>query len=185
MNKEKTQLRSTALRRGNKAGTGLLLSLLSLSLAAAPLAAYAGPDATASAVMQDGHVMVKGRIVDANGEAIIGANVVEEGTANGTITDFDGYFSLKVAQGARLVISYVGYTSQTVDAKPDMKITLREDSELLGEVVVTAHTESGWCRADPRQRCQLYQRFARQDSRTGHYSQRYRCGRLVENHIAR
>ena len=78
------------------------------------------------------------RIVDANGEAIIGANVVEEGTANGTITDFDGYFSLKVAQGARLVISYVGYTSQTVDAKPDMKITLREDSELLGEVVVTA-----------------------------------------------
>lgn len=138
MNKEKMQLRSTALRRGNKAGTGLLLSLLSLSLAAAPLAAYAGPDATASAVMQDGHVMVKGRIVDANGEAIIGANVVEEGTANGTITDFDGYFSLKVAQGARLVISYVGYTSQTVDAKPDMKITLREDSELLGEVVVTA-----------------------------------------------
>lgn len=138
MNKEKMQVRSYALRRGNKAGTGLLLSLLSLSLAAAPLAAYAGPDATASAVMQDGHVMVKGRIVDANGEAIIGANVVEEGTANGTITDFDGYFSLKVAQGARLVISYVGYTSQTVDAKPDMKITLREDSELLGEVVVTA-----------------------------------------------
>ena len=121
MNKEKMQVRSYALRRGNKAGTGLLLSLLSLSLAAAPLAAYAGPDATASAVMQDGHVMVKGRIVDANGEAIIGANVVEEGTANGTITDFDGYFSLNVAQGARLVISYVGYTSQTVDAKPDMK----------------------------------------------------------------
>ena len=132
------QVRSYALRRGNKVGTGLLLSLLSLSLAAAPLAVHAGPDATASAVMQDGHAMVKGRIVDANGEAIIGANVVEEGTTNGTITDFDGYFSLNVAQGARLVISYVGYTSQTVDAKPDMKITLREDSELLGEVVVTA-----------------------------------------------
>lgn len=74
------------------------------------------------------------------GEPIIGASVVEDGTTNGTITDFDGNFQLTVAQGAKLNISYVGFKSQSVVAAADLKIVLEEDNEVLEEVVVTGYT---------------------------------------------
>ena len=74
------------------------------------------------------------------GEPIIGASVLEKGTTNGTITDFDGNFMLEVAEGATLEISYVGYATQTITAGVNMNVLLAEDSELLEEVVVTGYT---------------------------------------------
>ena len=79
-------------------------------------------------------------IEKSTGEPIIGASVLEKGTTNGTITDFDGNFMLEVAEGATLEISYVGYATQTITAGVNMNVQLAEDSELLEEVVVTGYT---------------------------------------------
>ncbi len=83
---------------------------------------------------------ISGTVVDATGESVIGATVKEKGTSNGTITDFDGNFTIKVNEGAILVISYIGYQTQEVPAQQGMKVTLKDDSELLKEVVVTGYT---------------------------------------------
>ena len=85
-------------------------------------------------------VHVTGVIIDAaNGETIIGANVVEVGTTNGTITDFDGNFEIDVQSGAQLEFSYMGYKTQILPASANMKIKLGEDSEQLDEVVVVGY----------------------------------------------
>ena len=83
---------------------------------------------------------ISGTVVDATGESVIGATVMVKGTTSGTITDFDGNFTLKVNEGAILVISYIGYQTQEVPAQQGMKVTLKDDSELLKEVVVTGYT---------------------------------------------
>ena len=84
-------------------------------------------------------ITVKGHVKDAMGE-VIGASVVEKGnTSNGTITDLDGNFNLKVAKGAILQISFIGYKTQEVGAAPSIVITLQEDTELLDEVVVIGY----------------------------------------------
>ena len=76
-----------------------------------------------------------------DGEPIIGASVmVDGGSKVGTVTDTDGHFSLSVPAGKKLVISYIGMKSQTVVAKPNMKVTLQSDDRTLGEVVVTGLT---------------------------------------------
>lgn len=84
---------------------------------------------------------VKGTVVDANGEAVIGANVMVKGTTVGTITDIDGNFSLEVAPNAVLEISFIGYTTTQVPVgnSSSLNITLKEDSELLDEVVVVGY----------------------------------------------
>ena len=82
---------------------------------------------------------VKGRVIDANGEPVIGASILEKGTTNGTITDFDGNFQLNVKEGAVLSISYIGYAAQELTAQTNMTITLKEDTELLEEVVVLGY----------------------------------------------
>ena len=84
-------------------------------------------------------IVVKGNVVDINGEPLIGVSVQEAGTANGTITDYDGNFSLETSQGATLAFSYVGYKSQNVKAASAMNIVLQEDSEMLEEVVVIGY----------------------------------------------
>jgi len=84
--------------------------------------------------------IASGTIVDATGEPIIGASVLEVGTSNGTITDFDGNFTLNVSDGAQLNISYVGYKTQTLAAAANMQVRLAEDTEVLEEVVVTGYT---------------------------------------------
>ena len=83
---------------------------------------------------------IHGTVVDATGESVIGATVKEKGGTNGTVTDIDGNFKLKVNDGAILVISYIGYQTQEVPAQPGMTVTLKEDSEVLQEVVVTGYT---------------------------------------------
>ena len=82
---------------------------------------------------------VSGTVLDATGEPLIGVSVLEAGTSNGVVTDFDGNFSLTVKQGAQLTFSYVGYTSQTLAAKNGMIITLQEDNKVLNEVVVVGY----------------------------------------------
>lgn len=72
--------------------------------------------ATSVALQQENRT-VKGTVVDATGEPVIGANVVEKGTTNGTVTDMDGKFALEVSVGATLSISYIGYTEQLVPVK--------------------------------------------------------------------
>ena len=84
---------------------------------------------------------ITGVVTDAMGEAIIGASVVEVGTTNGVITDLDGKFILSVNPDGKIKVSYVGYQTQTVDVKGKTSFTikLKEDSEMLGEVVITAY----------------------------------------------
>lgn len=84
-------------------------------------------------------VTITGVVVEASGEPVIGASVVEKGTTNGSITDVDGRFALSVKPGATLVISYVGFTAQEVKASKDMRVVLKEDSEQLQEVVVVGY----------------------------------------------
>lgn len=89
--------------------------------------------------VQDGKISVSGTIVDEKGEPVIGANIAQKGTTNGTISDFDGNFTIKVPKNSELLISYVGYVSQTVKATESaLKIVLKEDAKVLGEVIVTA-----------------------------------------------
>ena len=87
---------------------------------------------------------IKGQVVDNTGESVIGASVVEKGNAtNGTITDFDGNFELKLSgKGKTLVISYVGYQTQEVAAVAgkDLKIVLQDDAQAMEEVVVIGYT---------------------------------------------
>ena len=83
---------------------------------------------------------VGGVVKDDKGEAIIGATVMEEGTRNATVTDFDGHFRLKTAQEAKLKISYIGYKTVTVTAAPNLDIVLEEDNAELDELVVTGYT---------------------------------------------
>lgn len=83
---------------------------------------------------------VTGRIIDAKGEPLIGVTVIEKGTTNGAITDFDGNYSLSVPDAAVLQYSYVGYQTveMSVAGKNVIDITMKEDTEVLEEVVVTA-----------------------------------------------
>ena len=78
---------------------------------------------------------VTGTVYEESGEPCIGATVMIQGTKNGTKTDLDGRFSLSVPDGKKLVISYVGMTTQTVKAKNGMRVTLIADAHTIGEVV--------------------------------------------------
>lgn len=82
---------------------------------------------------------VKGTVVDENGEPMIGVTIVAEGKSGvGTVTDFDGAFSISVPQNAKLKFSYIGYLSQTIvpGSQVNLKITMKEDRAQLEEVVV-------------------------------------------------
>ena len=112
------------------------LCLLLLSGAGFAYAAE-GVSTDVAEVTQQG-VAVKGVIKDAKGEPIIGATVTEKGTKNATVTDYDGNYSLTVAnRNATLVVSYVGFITQEVQAGKD--VTLQEDNALLNEVVVIGY----------------------------------------------
>lgn len=85
---------------------------------------------------------ISGKVLDATGEPIIGANVIQQGTTNGTTTDFDGNFTLQLNQPIdKLHVSFVGYTPQVVSIKGKTNITVRleEDSQILDDVVVVGY----------------------------------------------
>ena len=108
------------------AGSSLRRYLLTLVLACVSTFMYAQTEIT-------------GTVVDETGEGVIGATVKEKGTSTGTVTDFDGNFKLKVAEGTILVISYIGYDAVEMAATPGMKIQLKENAAELAEVVVTGY----------------------------------------------
>ena len=82
---------------------------------------------------------INGQVKDETGDGVIGASVVEKGTSNGTVTDFDGNFSLKCKPGATLVFTYIGFNPQELPAKNGMEVTLKEDVAQLNEVVVVGY----------------------------------------------
>ena len=93
-----------------------------------------------STIMCAQKIEVSGTVVDETGEAIIGASIIEKGTSNATITDFDGNFKLSTSSGAKIVVSYIGFITQELNVKPTMKIVIKEDAQSLQEVVVTGYT---------------------------------------------
>ena len=84
---------------------------------------------------------VTGIVKDTSGEPIVGANVLEKGTTNGTVTDINGNFALDISGNITLIISYIGYDTQEVsmEGKSALSIILKEDAKLLGEVVVLGY----------------------------------------------
>ncbi|WP_091842573.1 SusC/RagA family TonB-linked outer membrane protein [Prevotella sp. ne3005] len=83
---------------------------------------------------------ILGTVIDENGDPVIGATVVEKAQPqNATITNIDGQFAIKVAEGTSLVISYVGYQTIEVKAKNLMSVTLKEDAQVLNDVVVIGY----------------------------------------------
>ncbi|MBO6237856.1 MAG: SusC/RagA family TonB-linked outer membrane protein, partial [Bacteroidales bacterium] len=82
---------------------------------------------------------IKGKVLDSNGEAIIGASVVVPGTTNGVITDLDGNFELRVAPRTVLEVSCIGYVTQRVEAANNMAVTLQDDRLMLEEAVAVGY----------------------------------------------
>mgnify|MGYP002852172170 CR=1 FL=1 len=118
------------------------LALLAFLAAGLPCGSVVAENAVAQAAVQQSEVTVKGRIVDQNGQPIPGAAVYVKGTTNGTVSDMDGNFTLKVAPDAVLQTSFVGYSSSEVpvDGKTDLgDIALQDDSQELEQVVVVGY----------------------------------------------
>ncbi len=117
--------------------------LFLFTLLGAPLVFPAGglSASAATSVVQQQKNTVTGTVVDGNGEPVIGANVTIKGQPKGTITDLDGVFKLDAPVGAELIISFIGYNSKTVVVRKgaDLKITLEDNSQMLGEVQVVAY----------------------------------------------
>lgn len=90
-------------------------------------------------VASNATTIVKGTVVDENGEPIIGASIQEVGTTRGTTTNVKGEFSLKAGVGAKLQVSYVGYKTENVKAADGMKVKMTLDNALLDEVVVVGY----------------------------------------------
>lgn len=113
-----------------------------LSAGCLPMATYAesvGAPVVETVLQQKA---ISGKVVDSKGESIIGANIMEKGTSNGTITDFDGNFSLNVSAKSVLQISYIGYKTQEIPVsqlKAGAVITLKEDTEVMDEVVIIGY----------------------------------------------
>lgn len=141
MNRHRMNLQSTSKAQRLTWTAALLLGLgLSTQASAFDPALSSGKEMTKDAVQQKAKV-IKGVVLDSNGEPIIGANVVQKGTTNGVITDFEGNYSLNIPEGATLQISYIGYKvyEVKVGAQSTINVTLEEDSEMLDEVVVVGY----------------------------------------------
>ena len=118
-----------------------------LALSCLPLSEMAAEQVDGMAVspisqeLLQNSVKITGKVVDVQGEPVIGATVMEKGTTNGIITDVDGNFTLNVSPNRKLQVSYVGYQTQeiTIGSNRTLRITLKEDSELLDEVVVVGY----------------------------------------------
>ncbi len=116
----------------------VLLAMLFIAIAWLPSMGDQGRAlAAVHEVQQQG--TIRGTVVDEFGEPVIGANVLVEGTTVGTITDIDGNFVLNAQPGAKIKISFIGYTDQVLEARNGMKVVLKEDSQTLQEVEIVAY----------------------------------------------
>lgn len=111
----------------------LLAGTLSFSATAAASESGLLPEAAAQ------QQLVKGTIVDVNGNPIPGASVMVPGTTTGTVTQIDGTFSLNIAEGTTVEVGCLGYTTVKVNAKNGMKVVLKEDALMLSDVVVVGY----------------------------------------------
>ena len=129
-----------AMNKKDKFFMLLALSCLPLSEMAAEQVDGMAVSPITQEVLQNS-VKITGKVVDVQGEPVIGATVMEKGTTNGIITDVDGNFTLNVSPNRKLQVSYVGYQTQeiTIGSNRTLRITLKEDSELLDEVVVVGY----------------------------------------------
>ncbi|NLU28688.1 MAG: SusC/RagA family TonB-linked outer membrane protein [Bacteroidales bacterium] len=109
------------------------------STESAPSVAVEQPDI--NIIQQPAKKQITGKVVDAQGDAIIGANIIETGTTNGTVTDVNGNFSLDVENNATIRVSYIGYLEQSIATagQSAFNITLQEDTQALDEVVVVGY----------------------------------------------
>lgn len=123
------------MRKNYFFGKACVLTMMGLSTLATTV--YANPHVSSVTEVQQQTMRISGVIKDSNGESLPGVNVLVKGTTIGAITDADGKFQLNAPTGSLLVVTYVGYASQTVKAKSSLEIILTEDSELLSEVVIT------------------------------------------------
>ncbi len=112
--------------------------MLCMAMLWLPIGGY-GVARAAETTAQQQEETITGTVIDDQGEPVIGASVIVEGTSTGTITDIDGNFTLKVAPGTKLKISFIGFTEQTVSAKNRMTVVLREDAMMVQEVEVVAY----------------------------------------------
>ena len=117
--------------------TLMTAAICALFLSGGSVMAHAAAAPVAQEQQQTTNVTVT--VVDSKGEPIIGANVVEKGTTNGTITDVSGKAALNVKKGATLQVSFVGFKTQEVKAQGSLRVVLRDDNELLDEVVVVGY----------------------------------------------
>lgn len=115
-------------------------AFLILLLEIVPIYVWGHPERVGSLITEQ-QAAVKGIVVDQKGEALIGVNVMEKGTANGTITDIDGNFNLTVSKvGAILQFSYIGYnTAEIASTAVKMKVVLEEASQVIQEVIVVGY----------------------------------------------
>ena len=120
--------------------TVMTMTILSIFFVCLPPAVNAETTDPGSVPAQQQRKTVKGTVTDESGEPVIGATVMEKGTRNGTVTDFDGNFALEINGGADIVVTCIGFTDQTVRTSGNtaLRIVMQEDSKLLDEVVVTA-----------------------------------------------
>lgn len=97
---------------------------------------------TAIAITQQQKKTITGTVVNVEGEPIVGANIIETGTTNGTVTDVDGKFSLNVENNATIHVSYIGYLAQVISTtgKISFNVTLIEDTQALEELIVVGYT---------------------------------------------
>ena len=129
MKELKTATKNTPCRRGGLVSVACnwgKKTLLSMMLLIVSTVMYAQTEAS-------------GTVIDETGEGVIGATVMEKGTSNGTVTDLDGNFNLKVAAGATIVITYIGYDAVEMPAATGLQIQLKENASELAELVVTGY----------------------------------------------
>lgn len=113
--------------------------LLTAGMALPARAAEMTVESSSAMTVQQTPITIRGTVKDALGDPIIGASVVEKGTGNGTVTDIDGNYTLRVNRSATIVVSYVGFATQEIPASQAGNITLREDLKSLNEVVVIGY----------------------------------------------
>src|SRR5574344_713875 len=135
----KSQMKRSLFSAGAKHVAACVI--LTVCVCVQPVLADTNQNKTVSEIAQQRGLTVKGSVKDKSGEPIIGANVLEKGTTNGTITDVNGSFSLQVRSGSMLEVSYIGYKSQTLTAHGGsaMRIVLSEDTQMVDEVVVIGY----------------------------------------------
>ena len=120
-----------------KKKTALLCLLCAGMMQQSAVALAGAPHEAGLTAVQQSDQEITGTVEDSSGP-LIGATVKVVGATAGTVTDFDGRFTLKCKPGTTLEVSYIGYTAQQVKAQNGMKIVMKEDGQVLSEVVVTA-----------------------------------------------